>query len=128
MLCGVAAPAQAAWKIVKIGENEYVTAAGIKDFYKFTSLERTGAKVSLKSQRLVLRLQGGSQEMFVNGVKFMLSLPAQTEGKDVLVSRIDLSKLIDPVLRPSHISTAPPFTSVVIDPGHGGQEIGRAHV
>jgi len=120
--------AGAAWKLVMIGGNEYVTAQGVKEFYKFTALERSGTTVALRSPRLVLRLRSGSQEMLVNGVKFMLSLPAASQGKDVLVSRIDLSKLIDPVLRPSHIAKGPPFTTVVVDPGHGGHDTGARGV
>jgi N-acetylmuramoyl-L-alanine amidase len=121
-------PAEAAWKLVTIGGVEYVTAQGIKEFYKFSALERSGATVALRSPRLVLRLRSGSQEMFVNGVKFMLSLPAKSQGADVLVSRIDLSKLIDPVLRPSHIAQGPLFTTVVVDPGHGGHDTGARGV
>lgn len=125
---GWAGPAEGAWKLVTVGGVEYVTAAGIKQFYRFAGLERSGASVALRSPRLVLRLRSGSQEMFVNGVKFMLSLPVRSQGADVLVSRIDLSKLIDPVLRPSHIAQGPLFTTVVVDPGHGGHDAGARGV
>jgi N-acetylmuramoyl-L-alanine amidase len=119
---------EAAWKLVTLDGQEYVTVKGIKEFYKFTAVERSGATVALRSARLVLRLRSGSQEMYVNGVKFMLSLPVASQGNDVLVSRIDLSKLIDPVLRPSHIAKGPPFTTVVVDPGHGGHDSGARGV
>lgn len=119
---------EAAWKLVTLDGQEYVTVKGIKEFYKFTAVERSGATVALRSARLVLRLRSGSQEMYVNGVKFMLSLPVTSQGNDVLVSRIDLSKLIDPVLRPSHIAQGPPFTTVVVDPGHGGHDSGARGV
>ena len=119
---------EAAWKLVTLDGQEYVTVKGIKEFYKFTAVERSGATVALRSARLVLRLRSGSQEMYVNGVKFMLSLPVTSQENDVLVSRIDLSKLIDPVLRPSHIAKGPPFTTVVVDPGHGGHDSGARGV
>ena len=119
---------EAAWKLVTLDGQEYVTVKGIKEFYKFTAVDRSGATVALRSARLVLRLRSGSQEMYVNGVKFMLSLPVTSQGTDVLVSRIDLSKLIDPVLRPSHIAKGPPFTTVVVDPGHGGHDSGARGV
>lgn len=124
----LAQPAQAAWNVIKLGEREYITAQNIKDFYRFPALERSGPGVTFRSPKLVMRLRSGSQEMFVNGVKFMLSLPVSSHGKDVLISRVDLSKLIDPVLRPSHIATARPFTTVVIDPGHGGHDGGARGV
>ena len=125
---GSSEQASAAWKLIKIGEREYVTAQGIKEFYKFPTLQRSGPEAVFRSAKLVMRLRSGSHEMRVNGVKFMLSLPAATDGKDLLVSRIDLSKLIDPVLRPSHIATASHFTTVVIDPGHGGHDSGAVGV
>ncbi len=124
----LASRGEAAWKLVTLDGQEYVTVQGIKEFYKFTAVERSGATVALRSARLVLRLRSGSQEMYVNGVKFMLSLPVTSQGNDVLVSRIDLSKLIDPVLRPSHIAKGPPFTTVVVDPGHGGHDSGARGV
>jgi N-acetylmuramoyl-L-alanine amidase len=124
----LASRGEAAWKLVTLDGQEYVTVKGIKEFYKFTAVERSGATVALRSARLVLRLRSGSQEMYVNGVKFMLSLPVASQGNDVLVSRIDLSKLIDPVLRPSHIAKGPPFTTVVVDPGHGGHDSGARGV
>jgi N-acetylmuramoyl-L-alanine amidase len=124
----LAGGAEGAWKLVKIGGVEYVTVQGIKEFYKFSAVERSGTTVALRSPRLVMRLRSGSQDMFVNGVKFLLSLPVTSQGKDVLVSRIDLSKLIDPVLRPSHISNGPLFTAVVVDPGHGGHDAGARGV
>ena len=43
------------------------------------------------------------------------------------MSRMDLSKLVEPVLRPAKISTAPVHT-VVLDAGHGGYEQGVQHV
>lgn len=126
-LC-LAAPLEAAWKLVTLGGQEYVTAQGIKEFYKFPQLERRGASVILRSPKLVMRLRSGSQEMYVNNVKFMLSLPVSSQGSDVLVSRVDLSKLIDPVLRPRHIAVAQLFSTVVIDPGHGGHDGGARGV
>lgn len=121
-------PLEAAWKLIHINGNEYVTAENIKEFYRFAKLERNGNTVILRSPKLFMRLRGGSEEMYVNGVKFMLSLPAVSHGKDVLVSRIDLSKLIDPVLRPRHIANAELFSTVVIDPGHGGHDGGARGV
>ncbi len=126
-LGAAALPAQAAWELVRVGGNDYVTAPGIKAFYKFGALERSGNVVAFKSPRLVMRLRTGSQEMYINSVKFMLSLPVLAHDGKVLISRVDLSKLIDPVLRPSHIASAP-FTTVVIDPGHGGHDSGAKGV
>ena len=41
-----------------------------------------------------------------------------------MVSRVDLAKLIDPVLRPNFIQNAGDFRTVILDPGHGGIDTG----
>ena len=65
-----------------------------------------------------------SDELFINGISFLLSYPVVRVGGEAVVSRVDLCKLIDPVLRPAHIGTAEDFHTVVIDPGHGGRDSG----
>ncbi len=118
------------WTIVKIGGREYVTVQNLKDFYRthFTTMQRKGALVTFASKQFVMRLRVGSQECYINNVKFMLSLPVAEDGGRVVVSRLDLSKLIDPVLRPTHIATAQIFDTVVVDPGHGGHDTGAKGV
>ncbi|MFN9026743.1 MAG: hypothetical protein ACK5VX_11195, partial [Akkermansiaceae bacterium] len=46
-------------------------------------------------------------------VKFVFSDPVITSGNEVYISRIDLAKLIDPVLRPSFIKNAGNFRTLI---------------
>ena len=55
----------------------------------------------------------------MNGVKFVFSYKIEEHGGRGWISRIDLSKLVDPVLRPTYIANAGDFRTVIIDPGHG---------
>jgi N-acetylmuramoyl-L-alanine amidase len=84
--------------------------------------------VWLRSNNLILKAQVGSQEMLINNIKFILSFPVLESGGRPLFSRLDLCKLIDPVLRPTYISDAEPFDTVVIDAGHGGHDAGARGV
>ncbi len=121
-------PANGGWEIVKIGGREYVTAESIRNFYNpvygFTTFRLQGNHLWIGSSKLILKAQVGSQEMLINNIKFILSYPVQSHNGKVLFSRLDLCKLIDPVLYPSHIENAEYFDTVVVDAGHGGHDVG----
>jgi N-acetylmuramoyl-L-alanine amidase len=66
----------------------------------------------------------GADDIFINNVKFCLSFPIEDRNGEAMVSRVDLAKLLHPIIRPSHIQNAAPFNTVVIDAGHGGEDSG----
>jgi N-acetylmuramoyl-L-alanine amidase len=41
-----------------------------------------------------------------------------------LISAVDVGKIVEPVLRPSRLKNAQKVETVVLDPGHGGTDIG----
>ncbi len=117
------------WEIVKVNGRDYVTAESIHNFYRFSTYKVNGTHVWLESPgRIVLKAQIGSQDMLINSIKFILSFPVLESSGRALFSRLDLCKLIDPVLRPTYISDAEPFDTVVIDAGHGGHDAGARGV
>jgi N-acetylmuramoyl-L-alanine amidase len=116
------------WEIVKYEGRDYITAASIQRFYGFSTLRVDRSHVWLKTTNLILKAQIGSMEMLINNVKFVLSYPVSQSGGKVIFSRLDLCKLIDPVLRPSYIVDADAFDTVVLDPGHGGHDAGARGV
>jgi N-acetylmuramoyl-L-alanine amidase len=125
-------PANGGWEIVKIDGRDYVTAESIRNFYNpvygFTTFRTQGTHFWLGSSKLILKAQIGSQEMLINNIKFILSFPVVEHNGKVLFSRLDLCKLIDPVLYPSHIQNAEYFDTVVVDAGHGGHDAGARGV
>ena len=116
------------WDIHRFDNRDYVSLRNIKDFYRFKEMSVSKGIVTLKSTRLVLKARAGSADLIINNIKFILSYPAREAKGKVLISRIDLCKLVDPVLRPTYIKTAKPFTTVIIDPGHGGHDSGAKGV
>ena len=120
--------AMAQWETVNIRDKQYVTARSVKSFYAFkTLLPGSGRKATLENTAVKMEISANSQECIMNSVKFILSYPVVEHSGRLLVSRIDLSKLIDPVLRPSYIRGAGNFRTVILDPGHGGKDAGAVN-
>lgn len=113
------------WQLYKIGGRDYVTLENLADFYGFSGVQQVGGNEFLmRTTGRSLRGQAGSVEFLINGLKFNLSYPiAEHEGR-LCVSRMDLTKLIEPVLRPSKIRNAEPVTTIILDAGHGGHDNG----
>jgi len=114
----------AGWELIRYQERDYVTAGSIYKFYRFNNLDVDGGNVWFRSPLLVMKATLGSQDLLINNIKFVLSDPVlELKGKPCF-SRLDLCKLIDPVLRPSYIGSGSTFDTVILDPGHGGHDSG----
>lgn len=117
----------ASWELTRLEGREYVSLESVKRFYGFNSLSRTGAAVMLRNQKYQVDLKIGARECLMNGVKFVFSHPVLEVGQKAHLSRIDLAKLVDPVLRPNYIRNAGNFRTVILDPGHGGKDAGATN-
>lgn len=124
LLCSVAFCRAAEWQVVKIGGRDYLTLENLAQFYGFSTVQRSGSNFLLHNTGRSLRGEANSVEFLINGLKFNLSYPiAEHDGK-LCVSRMDLTKVIEPVLRPSRIKNAEKINTIVLDAGHGGHDKG----
>ena len=114
------------WTVVRQRDRPYVTFANVAQFYQFPEYTRVSRTVSLRSERRVIRAQAGTSEFSINGVRFFANFPLLSNGDEDLVSVMDVSKIIEPVLRPSRIQRAEKVETVVLDPGHGGSDQGAS--
>jgi N-acetylmuramoyl-L-alanine amidase len=103
---------------------EFVPASEVAVFYRFQSCEADGPARLFRSPTLTMRWEAESPMLTINDTKFLLATPCLRQGDEVLISRPDLVKWIDPLLRPSYLPAVEWFDTVVIDPGHGGLDIG----
>jgi len=124
---GAATAPAAGWEVAKIEGRDYVSLESMKRFYNFTRLTRTGTSAVLENAKVEMQLKIGGNECLMNGVKFVFTYPVGALGDKPYVSRMDLAKLIDPVLRPTFIKNAGDFRTVILDAGHGGKDAGATN-
>jgi N-acetylmuramoyl-L-alanine amidase len=114
------------WETATSNGREYVSLRSFCQFYtfdykapsgndRFTSRNTAGHTVSMKI---------GSPDLYLDGVHYVMSFPVEGDDHDWLVSRMDVIKLFEPVLRPTEISGRHTIRGVVIDAGHGGSDNG----
>lgn len=132
LACGLVVPvigatATPAWELAKIDGRDYVSVESIKRFYGFTKLTREGSSITLENAKVEMNLKVGSPECLMNGVKFVFSNDVISQSDKAWISRMDLAKLIDPVLRPNFIKNVGDFRTVILDPGHGGKDPGATN-
>src|SRR5271169_2202310 len=111
------------WTLIKHDGRDYVPVEDVAKFYSFTQADYSNDTVNLEGATLRMIGAVNSRELYLNGLKFILSFPIVRADNRVLMSRMDLSKLVEPVLRPARID-AKPVRTVVLDAGHGGYDQG----
>lgn len=114
------------WNPETINGVKYIPMSEVRTHYKLTR-ERTEGRQKIYEvpEKVQLRMQARSQDMYMNNMKFILSYPVTDHPvKGLMISNMDLHKIIDPVLRPTYIADRKSFNTVVIDPGHGGHDSG----
>jgi N-acetylmuramoyl-L-alanine amidase len=113
------------WGVKRIEGRDYSSLKKIAEFYNlpqdFTPEDNS---IYLNRGRRSLRAIRDNRELEINGVKHLLSFPVIERDGEWWVSRMDLGKTIEPAFRPELIADIKPFTTVILDPGHGGQDKG----
>lgn len=115
------------WNVVRVGAHDYVSFANVAQFYRFPDFTHANRTVSLRDQHKSLRAQAGTSDLFINGVRFFTDFPIVTNGGEEMISVMDVSKIVEPVLRPNKIVNAQKVETVVLDPGHGGSDQGTSN-
>lgn len=126
LLCGASAKATE-WNVIKQQGRDYVTFENVAEFYRFPEYSHANRTISLRSDRRGIRAQVGTDEIFINGVRFFTCFPLLERADANLISASDVGKIIEPVLRPSRIQKAQKVETVILDPGHGGTDQGTAN-
>jgi N-acetylmuramoyl-L-alanine amidase len=115
------------WEVKRIDGRDYSSLRKIAEFYGLpTDFTPSENSVSVHRGRRSLRATRDSREFEINGVKHLLSFPVIEQDGQWWVSRMDLGKTLEPAFRPELVTEIKPFTTVILDPGHGGHDKGAA--
>ncbi len=112
------------WILVKHDGRDYVTFDNVSQFYGLGPVKESGRAFTIAIGDRSLRGEVGSVDFYVNNLKFNLSYPIAEHDGRPCISRMDLVKIIEPVLRPGHIKESEMVDTVILDPGHGGHDNG----
>jgi N-acetylmuramoyl-L-alanine amidase len=114
------------WETATSNGREYVTLRSFCEFYQFTyqAPSGNGRFASQNAAGHSISMKMGSPDLYLDGVHYVMSFPVEGGDRDWLVSRMDVIKLFEPVLRPTEISGRHTIRGVVIDAGHGGSDNG----
>lgn len=125
--CAAVTADGAMWNTTSVENVGYVPLEDIRSFYKLMPIAQPkGSGTRAIGNGTITLIFGPSPgEVSIHGLRCTLSHPTRPDDKgDLLVSKTDLLKLIDPVLRPTYINGRKAIKTVVIDPGHGGHDSG----
>ena len=95
-LC-VAATSFAEWTLMKIGGRDHVPLDDVADFYGLGTVRRVGNDATMELGARSLKGTANSVEFFINRLKFNLSYPIAEQNGRLWISRMDLTKVIEPV-------------------------------
>src|SRR4029077_14879705 len=114
------------WKIIKVRGSDYLSVDNISQFYGLPAgMAASGEKVEFETVKNPLEFVSGSREAMINGAGSWLCFPVVEQDGKYLVSRTDVAKTIEPLVRPHRVSNVGRLETVVLDPGHGGYDKGQ---
>jgi N-acetylmuramoyl-L-alanine amidase len=114
------------WQVIKVSGHDYLSVDNISKFYGLPAeVVPSGAKIQTDTADHPLEFVSGSREAIINGARSWLCFPVIEQDEKFLVSRTDVAKTIEPLVRPHRVPNVGKVQTVVLDPGHGGYDKGQ---
>ncbi|MCX6965576.1 MAG: N-acetylmuramoyl-L-alanine amidase [Verrucomicrobia bacterium] len=114
----------AAWQVIMVEGRRHVPVEDVSRFYQLPKPTKNGRFFEILGKGRKMRGEIGKREIFINNVKYVLCFPIRERNGSILISAMDVTKIIEPVMRPSLIKNAAPIRTVILDAGHGGHDSG----
>jgi N-acetylmuramoyl-L-alanine amidase len=114
------------WQVIKVNGHDYLSVDNISKFYGLPAeVVPSGAKIQANTADRPLEFVSGSREAIINGARSWLCFPVIEQDGKSLVTRTDVAKTIEPLVRPHRVPDVGKVQTVVLDPGHGGHDKGQ---
>src|ERR1051325_6500307 len=114
------------WQVIKVNGHDYLSVDNISKFYGLPAeVVPSGAKIQSETANRPLEFVSGSREAMINGARSWLCFPVIEYDGKTLVSRTDVAKTLEPLVRPHPVPNVGKVQTVVLDPGHGGYDKGQ---
>src|SRR5436190_21921304 len=92
------------WQVIKINGHDYLTVDNISKFYGLPAeVAPSGAQIKLETVKNPLEFIRDSREVIINGARSWLCFPLLEHDGKFLVSRTDVAKTIEPLVRPHRV-------------------------
>ena len=126
VFAGTAFAQPATLKAYRYGNTYYVAISDVANYYGLGTDARDAVnRAEYKSNLGQLELEADRRDVFINGLTHWLSAPILATRGKLWIAELDVLKTLDPVLRPERLRKAGAVVrTVVIDPGHGGEDRG----
>jgi N-acetylmuramoyl-L-alanine amidase len=81
------------WTLIDHDGRDYVPVEDVAKFYSFNQADYSNDIVNLEGATLRMQSAVNPRDLYLNGLKFILSFPIIKVDNKILMSRMDLSKL-----------------------------------
>ncbi len=120
------ATASAAIRTVTSRGKSYVTLPNLAAYYAMTISQPARNRVCMQNRFNRIEFETESRSVWINGTLIALSEPVQKLGWQWAIDATDFNKTIEPVARPAEFLKGVGTRTVVLDPGHGGDDKGTS--
>lgn len=123
-VCFTAATAFAGVRTVTSHGKSYVTLPNLAAYYAMTVTQPAQKRIRLQNKYNKIEFETESRSVWINGTLVALNEPVRKVGWSWAIETGDFNKTIEPVARPTEFLKTAGTRTVVLDPGHGGDDKG----
>lgn len=122
----IAAPAFAGVRTVTSRGKNYVTLSSLANYYGMSVTQPAKTRIRMQNKFNKIEFETDSRSVWINGTLVALNEPVRKVGWSWAIDTTDFNKTIAPVSRPAEFLKNYGTRTVVLDPGHGGDDKGAS--